>query len=217
MLPAPRPSTALSFGRDRRREGESLAPPYLRKMTRLLIGLTLCLAIASGYRLNHTSRAAEAGERQVRYATMGKNFGLFESKPEALPGPVRSRLSRLLKEPNEPFNPSQVQRSQSNAGIVWTFVVGDQVCLAQGAHGAAACVAMDIAISEGVSVGTFSPPSKRIHKPHGFLVLGLAPDGVGRVELKIGERRRTTVVKGNLYSVSSNQSIFIRRLVRETN
>jgi hypothetical protein len=99
---------------------------------------------------------------------------------------------------------------------MWAFVVGDRVCLAKGTHGASACVAMDVAALEGVSLGTFSPPSKRIHRPHHFLVVGLVPDGVERIELTIGKLRKKAEVKNNLYSVSGDKPIFIRRLVRET-
>jgi hypothetical protein len=75
---------------------------------------------------------------------------------------------------------------------------------------------MGVATSEGVSLGTFSPPSKRVHRLHHFMVLGLVPDGVERIELKIGMRRKTVEVKNNLYSVASDRPIFVRRLIHKT-
>lgn len=185
-------------------------------IARLLISLIAGLAIVGGHYPKDTRHAEKAGATQATPRTIEKSFRLFQSNAEALPDSVRSRLARLLTEPNEPFNPSEVQRSHTKAGIVWAFVVGDQVCLAQGSHGASACVAMSIATSEGVSLGTFSPPSKRIHRPHHFMVLGLVPDGIGRIELRIGKQRKTAAVKNNLYSASADQPIFVRRLIHET-
>jgi hypothetical protein len=183
---------------------------------RVLIGLIVVVTVVGGYSFKVTRRAEEAGAPRGTSTTIEKSFRLFDSTPEMLPVSVRARLSRILKKPGTPFTPSPVQRSHTNGGIVWAFVVGDQVCLTQGTHGASVCVAKDVAISEGVSLGTFSPPSQRIPRPHNFLLLGLVPDGVGRVELKIGRRRERAGVKNNLYSVSGDKPIFVRRLVRET-
>lgn len=182
----------------------------------MLVVICISLAIGVGYRFEDAQRTSGSSPRQTSLLTIENSFRLFRGNPEALPGSVRTRLSRLLNEGNAPFEPLLVQRSQTNAEIVWAFLLREKVCLAQGTHGAAGCVAMTDATTQGISLGTFSPPSKRIPRPHNFQVLGLVPNGVARIEFKVGKGRKSAEGKNNLYSVSGNKPIFVRRLVRKT-
>jgi len=68
----------------------------------------------------------------------------------------------------------------------------------------------------GVFLGVFDPPDEYRRDPHNFLVQGVAPDGVERVQVLIDNRRNLTVdVKDNVFSVAADKPIHIKRLLRD--
>jgi hypothetical protein len=65
-----------------------------------------------------------------------------------------------------------------------------------------------------VSLGSFSPRSRENPRPHDFVAMGLAPDGVSKVVVSIGNKKQVLPVRNNLYSASGDLPVIIRRLVR---
>jgi hypothetical protein len=179
---------------------------------RLLIILVVILA-SEGGQYGGDPGGAGAVNRVPAPASVKESFRIFHTSAELLPTAVRTHLSHLLKPPGHPFAPTLVQRSRSaQAGVIWAFVMKDQICLAEGSQGGAVCDDLNVAASEGLSLGTFSPPSERIPRPHDFTLTGLVPDHVLRVKVSIGHHIRVVAVHENVYSVTADQAIFIRRL-----
>lgn len=175
---------------------------------RQLIILIIGLAIGGAHVNNSRDNAADSNGPAV--SAVRKSFRIFQATSEPLPIPVRAHLSRLLQDPQHPFKPHLVQRSRTaNGVIVWAFVIREQVCLARGSHGGASCDAFDAAVSEGVSLGTFSPPSAEVPRPHQFSLTGLVPDRVFGVKIAIGHRIEVLRVHHNLYSITADRPIFI--------
>lgn len=141
------------------------------------------------------------------------SFRLLRGPSAHLPPVVRTHLSHILaNQLDGPLNPTTVRRAQTAEGVVWVFLAERSLCLAQDGHGAVGCSTLSNAESHGIQLGVFSPPSDRISRPHEFLLIGLAPDGIGRVSATIGDRLRTIRVQNNLFSIASDQPIFVRSL-----
>jgi hypothetical protein len=183
--------------------------------TRLLILFVISLTIGCGHHPKSSLQRPEASVRQTARYTLRKNFRLFQSAPETLPRSVRSRISRLLKEPGISFKPLLVQRARTTIGVGWAFLDRNRVCLVQTSVGGA-CVAVGAAKSEGVSLGTFSPPSVHVPRLHDFALIGLASDEISGVNISVGHRFRTIGVHNNLYSASGDKPMFIRNFIRRS-
>jgi len=143
------------------------------------------------------------------------SFLILRGPTERLPRLLRFHLARLLSSAHLLHaQPELVQRARTPFGPAWVFVEGDELCLAQGHGGAVACSQVKRAALEGVTLGTFIPPSRKVPKPHHFLLMGLMPDAVKRVAITSGRRRAVLSVQGNLVSASAGWPILIRRLIR---
>lgn len=140
-------------------------------------------------------------------------FQLLRGSPEPLPKSLRLHLAHLLQRDPSSFHPQRTQRGRAADGAVWVFFEGENLCLAQGGVGAIACSPAAQASQEGLTLGVFTPPSTHIPRPHDFLVIGLAPNGIGQAVLSIGKTRHVVRVHRNLYSASGNRPILIRRLL----
>lgn len=132
------------------------------------------------------------------------------------PVDVRSRAvegslaSAAVVEPRSRFTDAHLASEEPE---LWVLSSHDSICIAQ--PKAAACAPEDVAIREGVFLGTFLPPTRATPTPHDFLLQGLAPDGVARARVIVGKSRRFTVpIRNNVFSVKRNQPVRVERLLR---
>jgi hypothetical protein len=186
---------------------------FRKSVALLLIGV----AAGCGQQLDpsHTqpSQGRVAGDN---YVAIKQHFLLLRGPAESLPQPLRLHLTRLLRGRSaHDIRPVLAQRAVAAGEPVWVFIESANVCLAQGGLGSVACSKAGRAKLEGVSLGVFSPPSKRIRRPHNFLLLGLAPDGITRVGITVGKRRRTISVRNNVFAASGDRPILIKQFERE--
>jgi hypothetical protein len=112
------------------------------------------------------------------------------------------------------FNPFNVQRALTVEGVVWAFRDARSVCIAQGDRGSVACVNADRIAREGLALGTFTPPSKQVPRPHSFVIIGLVPDQIHQALVAVGKQREILPVQNNLFSASSDSPILLKRLER---
>lgn len=94
-------------------------------------------------------------------------------------------------------------------GRLWMVAGADITCIVQEEEKALSCDASDAVVEDGLVIGVFEPPRRPGERPTNFLVLGVVPDPVERVRLKVGERRRTIPVWGNAYSVRADRPITV--------
>jgi hypothetical protein len=157
------------------------------------------------------AKAAGQSHRAVK-----EHFLLLRGPTETLPQSLRSHLGRLLRgRSNRELRPFLAHRAVADEEPIWVFMERRNLCLAQGGLGSVACSKVHRAELDGVSLGVFSPPSKDVPRPHDFLLLGLAPNDVRKVEITIGKRRQLIDVKKNLYFVAGDQPILVKRLIRK--
>jgi len=182
---------------------------------KLTIALLLIGGLASGCGDLHGDPGQQGRTRSNSYSAAMETFDLLQGPTEAFPRPLQLHVGHLLnRKGNSPFYPILVQRARTPDGVAWVFLEGSEVCLVQGQSGSVACSPQPRAEAEGVSLGAFTPPSKRIPRPHDFLLMGLAPDGIRKVVVTIGKRRQKIAVRDNLFSASGSQPILIKQLVR---
>jgi|GEM_PF-3366482 len=137
-----------------------------------------------------------------------ESFHLLRTPSNDMPLVVRTHLSNILVgQLNEQINPTLVHRTNTGKGAVWVFRTDHALCLAQDGRGAVGCSTFSRARSHGISLGIFSPPTSTVPRPHNFLLIGLVPDGIKRVEVTVGNRRRTVEVHNNLFAASGDQPV----------
>lgn len=143
-------------------------------------------------------------------------FFLLRGAPEAMSIPLRAHLAQVLYPRNRHLrlNAQLVQSQDTRNGTAWVFLQGHHLCLAYGVPESVACSAVDKARREGVSLGSFTPPSPGLPQPHDFVLMGVVPDSVQQVIVSTGSRQRNLKVSDNLYAASGNRPILIRRFVR---
>jgi hypothetical protein len=143
-------------------------------------------------------------------------FTLLRSHSEPLPASVANQIVQILP-PGLQFKPLDTQRVALPRGPVWIFLTDHQLCLTRIRFGIA-CVPQQHALTAGVSLGTFSPPSASIPRLHHFVLLGLAPDGIHSVLVLIGRgstaRLHRLPVHNNLFQITSERPIHIRTFLR---
>lgn len=155
-----------------------------------------------------------AGEQPRVSPATTSSFALLRGPGTTLPKGMWFHLVQILHGGDHTkFRPTYVQRAHTAGGVAWVFVDDRSVCLAEGHRGSVACTNARRARSEGVTLGTFTPPSARVPRPHDFSVIGLVPDRVQQVVVTVGKRRLTLAVRRNLFSVSRNSPILIDEFV----
>jgi hypothetical protein len=147
-----------------------------------------------------------------------EHFRLLRGPSDEMPEIVRRHLSHILSgQLDGPLKPAAVHSAQTAHGTVWVFLADGALCLSQAGRGAVGCSAVSHVESDGVSLGVFSPPSKKFPKPHNFLLISLVPDGIKQVEVTVGGRDRTVKVEHNLASASSDRPVHVKGWPRPAN
>jgi hypothetical protein len=145
------------------------------------------------------------------------NFGLLQSPVERLPAGEHARLRSLLSRGPDAFRPKLIQRVRTSAGSLWVFLHSGELCIAQSDRGAVACSSQSKAIAEGILVGAFTPPTARMPRPHKFVLLGLLPDDMRGVVIKLGAERRAVTVQHNVVLARDpDQPILVLRTLQAT-
>src|SRR5215217_208000 len=104
-------------------------------------------------------------------------FKVLRTPSEDLPPPLGRHIVRLLRR-SEKTKPVNTQLVRTSRGSVWIFLNGQKMCIVQANFGSVSCLKKQLAGSQGVTLGTFKPPSKEVPRMHQFQVIGVMPDDV---------------------------------------
>lgn len=187
-----------------------LGPLFLPLKTRLPLVLLLATLLmgAIGISLVANSTPPQAPQHQE----IGGVFRILRGPPEtARSGADRRSLKSLsITAPGESLESAQLAVEHSH---LWVLSTERFLCLAQ--PKGSACTPKNMAIRAGVLLGTFQPPTKEIAAPHNFLLQGLVPDDVRRVQVIIGrDHLRIVNVTSNVFSIERDQPVHLKRLLR---
>lgn len=139
-----------------------------------------------------------------------QNFLILRSPYEQVPANIRTHISRTTGAPESSVDLETGQHIQEAGRDIWIVNARPATCMVEGSDGGVACApAFDFAM-RGLSLGTAMPPSRPDGPPQGFHLLGIAPDWMQAVQVKIGRRKtRSISVQGNAYGMRSAAPIFL--------
>lgn len=181
--------------------------PMVRTVSRIIAILSLGVGLIAVAVAVTSSKPFTADHGEVQ-----NHFGILRTRSERPSPAVATRIQKALVAYEAPALLRDTQFTRAS-GPVWIFYTRRQLCLAE-QHGAV-CASTARAVREGVFLGTFSSPTKRIPYLHNFLVQGVVPDGVRQVAVTVGARHtRVVPVMENVFSVAAEQPVHVKRLLR---
>jgi hypothetical protein len=139
-------------------------------------------------------------------------FQVFRTPAETPPQEEKRRINEGLAtyKARRVFD---TQLATTAQGPLWIFRTTRFVCISH-ARGMA-CAPKRRAMQEGVSLGVFDPPDEHQRGLHNFLVQGIAPDNVSRVQVLINNNRHLTIdVNQGVFSIAADKPIHLKRLLR---
>lgn len=141
-------------------------------------------------------------------------FHILQTPPETVRGREWQRILSSISLGGAQPPTSRPQLAKPGHGDFWVLTASrDLLCIAR--TSGAACARLKVAAKQGVFLGTFQPPTKQRPAMHEFLVEGVVPDGVQHVSVAVGTNRtRVVPVRGNVFSVSAEQPVHVKRLLR---
>jgi hypothetical protein len=187
----------------------------------LMIVAVACICGGLWYlsRADHNSSSARRGlsGRDPLPATHSKTQGveglhLTQSPPVRLPAAVRNQIVSALGPRSAAVRPFRTQHIATPQGDLWLVDGREQSCLIEGGKGGITCASNHLVRRYGLAVGIGDAPTQPGGKPHNFLLLGIAPDSIHRVLLKIGAGTQEVPVRHNVYTHRANVPIVISRL-----
>lgn len=114
------------------------------------------------------------------------------------------------------LRPEFVATYETNAVGIGRWVVNgpDETCIIQVHGGPVSCVPRGTFVRKGVSLGVviLGPPPAR--EARGFVVAGIVPNWIGVVDLRVGDKSKSVVVKSNSYSFRAAVPILVKRFER---
>jgi hypothetical protein len=172
--------------------------------------LIVALAIATLFTSDSPNKLNQGSAR--RDAKLAASFSIFRTPAETPPQAANQRIKEALDtyKADTVLNP---QLARTEQGPLWIFHTARLVCISH--RRGTACSRVYWAIKEGVSLGVFDPPDEHRRDLHNFLVQGIAPDEVARVQVLVNNRRQLTVdIRENVFSIEADNPIHIKRLLR---
>lgn len=180
-------------------------------MKRNLILLLVFAVVIAGALVAALGRSSPSAPYPSADSSLSDSFEILRSPSQDAysPSARRSLRSAALVEPDARISGFHLAKAASE---FWVLPTQRSLCIAQ--PRGASCVPKKVAVRDGVFLATFRPPTKHFPAPRDFLLQGLVPDGVGRVFILIGKRRRLIVdVKRNAFSVERDQPVHLMRLL----
>lgn len=144
-------------------------------------------------------------------------FDVMRGDSERFPEHLAKDIARVLSRSGSarPFN---TQLLETGAHRAWAFLYAKKLCLVRADQGSVGCASKSLARSRGVVLGTFTPPTKRVRRMHGFLIIALLPDDVRYVSATVGRKSQSrhirVPVRRNVVAISAERPILLRGLVR---
>lgn len=200
----------------------AVSPPLLWTFGFFIAVLTVVVIAKSSFDGSHGARGAgetnarqaggltpltlidgdQTGRSQAHvFAAQRASYAVFRSPAETPPSAVLARLSDVLEVPRRTLDATSAQLLRSPLGGLW-IVNGRQgvTCIVQAEGLGLTCSATRDFLRRGLSLGVFAaPPSEQV-LPESFLLLGVAPDWVRGVNLRIGALSQTQPVVNNIYA-----------------
>lgn len=147
-------------------------------------------------------------QRDARWA-----FRFMRGPSEPVPPHIRTRVRATLGMSSGELRMTRAQYARTSGGGIWVARGNGVLCLIQAGKGAVTCDSSSAAADHGLSLALFSAPRHPSELPRHFLVLGIVPDWVALVVLRIGKSTpRAIIARENTYALRAGAPIFLEAL-----
>lgn len=122
-----------------------------------------------------------------------------------MPARLRASVAEVLGEPQAlhlEFDRARVVTT-APGNRLWVVPGRGVICTFKTGPVAAACATRGQAIQHGLVLGTYAI-AEQTHQPTSYLALGLVPNGVTSVEVRIGNALKRIVVEHNVFGIESD-------------
>jgi hypothetical protein len=165
-------------------------------------------------------RRAAADASQTTEQRELRAFSVMRGSSERMPVGTVAHLRSTVGAPPGSFDLRDTQRAHTahgNLSIVNGQGKGRGVtCIVQRVHGYVGCTTTADFVEHGLALGIAKSPAAFGGNPRSFYVLGVAPDWVKSVEVKMGANARLSVpVRGNAYTTPpASVPVLVERFCR---
>ena len=143
-------------------------------------------------------------------------FAAFRGPSRAMPTDRREASASTLGEPDPlglDFDQARYAMSRARVGL-WMVPGRGVTCLIKGGIVAATCDTTSNTERKGLSLEVFKPGPPPKRRPTHFLALGVVPNGVKGLRVRVGKRTSVISVSDNTYSMRAEVPIQIVSLIR---
>jgi hypothetical protein len=161
-----------------------------------------------------TADSVGGGQRAQR-----RNFEILRGAGEKAPAGVLASIRQGLGRSHGAFHPDSahfVHAADESLWIVSGDVMGQStMCLVQAGPGAMSCAPSPESVQVGIALGTVNNPDHPNASDFGFLTIGIAPDWVRAVKVRVAGRPNQMIpVVHNTYSMRANAPILVEEFCR---
>lgn len=157
-------------------------------------------------------KAAQERSSSGSLQSLAHAINLWRGDERRLPSKVRRQVERSLGGPTEGLRFQHAHYARIGRARLWLLAGRGIGCLVRADTGSLTCNTVRAIRHQGLSLGTFTAAADGRHARE-FQLIGVAPNGVGTVEIKAG-RVRLIDVTHNTFTYNSDRPIFVIRLLR---
>jgi hypothetical protein len=168
--------------------------------------------VAAGHRAGELSESAASwkkiSDNGVAEEDARQSWPFTAVRRTAMPRALIASSRRVLGDPwplRLRFDDARFTQTPIGAGL-WVVPGRGVICVFMEGIPAGSCATAGEARRLGVVLETFAV-DPRTHRPDGYLLLGLAPDGTRVVHARVGGERRQLIVYGNAFAARARSAI----------
>jgi hypothetical protein len=156
------------------------------------------------------AKVVETGHREAQSLDL-RRWPFHELKPE--PGGVPEALRRLAKEvlgePEDLGLSFAAARRAVTSGHISLWVVPGRgvLCMFRHPDMAVSCRPVSKAYRQGIALQIYKLGKAKSGPPESFMAIGVVPDGISGVRMRLGNRRTTAPVVANTFQVEARRPI----------
>jgi hypothetical protein len=143
-------------------------------------------------------------------------LAITEAKPKSMPRAMRDAIHKTIGDASIlhlSFDRSYLAQMPIG-GALWIVEGSGVICAFRDQLGTSTCQTNVQARKHGLLLEVFRPSRKPEGRPTHFLALGIAPNWVRSVAVKVGHIRRTIPVISHRYALTAKRPIEITQLLR---
>lgn len=177
----------------------------------LVSAMLIALAFGARWVADENSEGRGIGEGG------GSSFRSLDGPAESMPESLAKHLVQISGFQRSALQTDTTQHLIVGGQDIWiaTFEPPNAVCLLVSSDGAVACSSASVFRRKGLAIGTFSATDlTEATPPEAFRLLGIAPDSVRMLRVKVGRKVVTRPVRANAYAMTARSPISVLALER---